>query len=520
MFRNVASQKFYVFAFDATTNVPKVSDAAQITAYVAKDFGSATVLSDTSATEVDATNAPGYYVFDAAQAETNADTLLVSAKSSTANIKVLGAPAVIFPTPANFSTLSVDSNGRVDVIKVAGTTQTARDLGTSVLLSSGTGTGQVSLSSGTVTITDASLTSAKFGSGAITATVVADGAIDRATFAADTGLQSIRSNTAQAGAAGTITLDASASATTDFYKGAGIYLTGGTGVGQNRICSAYNGSTKVATISPNWATNPDNTSTFAIIPAGGVLTSGDIADAVWDEDLSGHTTASTAGKYLGDLGTVSVANNALAANLTRVAGSALSTSSAQIGVNVVNMGGSALSTTSAQVGVNVVQLSTDATAADNAESFFDGTGYAGTGNVIPTVTTLTGHTAQTGDAYARIGAPVGASISADIAAGITSTIDGVLDGVRIQKNTQLAAFPFVMRDSTNHAPATGLTVTATRSLDGAAFASCANSVAEVANGWYKITLATTDLNADTVALKFTATGADATNITIITQPKD
>lgn len=39
--------------------------------------------------------------------------------------------------------------------------------------------------------------------------------------------------------------------------------------------------------------------------------------------------------------------------------------------------------------VNVAQISGDSTAADNAESFFDGTGYAGTNNVIPTVTTLT-----------------------------------------------------------------------------------------------------------------------------------
>jgi hypothetical protein len=39
--------------------------------------------------------------------------------------------------------------------------------------------------------------------------------------------------------------------------------------------------------------------------------------------------------------------------------------------------------------VNVTQISGDSTAADNAEAFFDGTGYAGTGNVIPTVTTLT-----------------------------------------------------------------------------------------------------------------------------------
>ena len=33
---------------------------------------------------------------------------------------------------------------------------------------------------------------------------------------------------------------------------------------------------------------------------------------------------------------------------------------------------------------------------------------------MPTVTTLTGHTAQTGDSFARLGAPVGASIAADL----------------------------------------------------------------------------------------------------------
>lgn len=103
-------------------------------------------------------------------------------------------------------------------------------------------------------------------SGGITAASIADGAIDRATFAADTGLQTVRSNTAQAGAAGTITLDASASATNDFYNDAIVYLTGGTGAGQVRLISGYVGSTKVATITPNWATNPDNTSTFAVIP--------------------------------------------------------------------------------------------------------------------------------------------------------------------------------------------------------------------------------------------------------------
>jgi hypothetical protein len=146
VFKNVASQKFVVFAFDATTNLPKTGDAANITAYVSKDFGAVTVLADTTATEMDATNAKGYYLFDAAQAETNADLLLVSAKSATANIVVVGAPAAIFTFPTTGilapatagRTLVVDAAGLADAntVKVgpsgSGTAQTARDVGGNV----------------------------------------------------------------------------------------------------------------------------------------------------------------------------------------------------------------------------------------------------------------------------------------------------------------------------------------------------------------------------------------------------
>lgn len=100
-------------------------------------------------------------------------------------------------------------------------------------------------------------------------------------------------------------------------------------------------------------------------------------------------------------------------------------------------------------------------------------------------------------------------------------IDGIIADLpqRITKNTALAAFPFLMVDATDLVtPETGLTVTATRSLDGAAFGACANAVSEIGTGWYKIDLAAGDLNGNTVALKFTATGAATRNITLITQP--
>ncbi len=76
-----------------------------------------------------------------------------------------------------------------------------------------------------------------------------------------------RSGTAQAGSANAITLDAGASATNSFYNGNFVLLTGGTGAGQCRTIVGYIGSTKSATIQPSWSVNPDNTSTFAILPS-------------------------------------------------------------------------------------------------------------------------------------------------------------------------------------------------------------------------------------------------------------
>lgn len=116
MQKNVASQKLIVFAFDSTTNLPKTGDATNITAYVSIDYGAVTVLGDTSATEMDATNAKGYYLFDLTQGETNGNTLLFSAKSLTTNIVVIGAPAAIQTVPSSF----VVAPGSANALAIAG----------------------------------------------------------------------------------------------------------------------------------------------------------------------------------------------------------------------------------------------------------------------------------------------------------------------------------------------------------------------------------------------------------------
>jgi hypothetical protein len=79
---------------------------------------------------------------------------------------------------------------------------------------------------------------------------------------------------AQCGDAGgvmTIDLDAGASAVNDFYKGQLIAIVLGTGAGQARTCVGYDGATKIATVTPSWATNPDGDSYFAVLNTGSTV---------------------------------------------------------------------------------------------------------------------------------------------------------------------------------------------------------------------------------------------------------
>lgn len=74
-------------------------------------------------------------------------------------------------------------------------------------------------------------------------------------------------------------------------------------------------------------------------------------------------------------------------NVTHFGGNAGTFSGGRPEVNTTHWAGTAVGST--VVNCNMTQISGDTIAADNAESFFDGTGYAGTNNVIPTVTTVT-----------------------------------------------------------------------------------------------------------------------------------
>lgn len=111
----------------------------------------------------------------------------------------------------------------------------------------------------------------------------------------------------------------------------------------------------------------------------------------------------------------------------------------------IDLDGSAVGSVTGNVGGSVASVTTVS----------DKTGYSLAADqsavTIGTVTTLTGHTAQTGDSYARLGAPAGASVSADVAAVKSETAsilaDTGTDGVVVGSILQAAIAQFFSLDS-------------------------------------------------------------------------
>ncbi|MDL1973328.1 MAG: putative baseplate assembly protein [Deltaproteobacteria bacterium] len=71
-----------------------------------------------------------------------------------------------------------------------------------------------------------------------------------------------------AGPPSTITLSDDASQNDDAYNGMQIEINGGTGIGQIRTITNYNGMNSIATVDSDWDTVPDNTSRYRVIGYG------------------------------------------------------------------------------------------------------------------------------------------------------------------------------------------------------------------------------------------------------------
>jgi len=141
--------------FDADGDL--VTGATGLDSEVSKDGGT---FADCTNEATEIATSSGMYYLDLTSTEMNADTVAVIVKTTSSGAKT--TPLVMYPEEVGDVRVNVTAYGgtagtfsagrpEVNTTHVAGTAQTARDIGASVLLSSGTGTGQISLSSGAVT---------------------------------------------------------------------------------------------------------------------------------------------------------------------------------------------------------------------------------------------------------------------------------------------------------------------------------------------------------------------------------
>lgn len=206
----------------------------------------------------------------------------------------------------------------------------------------------------------------------------------------------LHSGTAQAGTANTITLDAGANANDDFYNHAKVVITENTGVEQERIIVDYVGSTKVATIAPPWITTPDNTSVFEVEPAishaetNSKTVKVGLAQAATSSTITLSTDASATDDFYND--NVVMIDAGTGEGQERI----ITDYNGTTKVATIEPDWLVNPDTTSEYIIeealcvsDVFAISNDQVAADNAEAFFDGTGYAGTNNVIPTVTSVT-----------------------------------------------------------------------------------------------------------------------------------
>jgi hypothetical protein len=403
------------------------------------------------------------------------------------------------------------------------------------LLTSGTGTDQLSVAAGKVllqaTQTGVTIPTVTTLTGQLTAAQIATGLWQDTTSGDFTVASSIGKSLftsgAVPGAAGGLFI-AGINAATTITSSLTTTFTGG-----------LTGSVGSVTGSVGSVTGAVGSISGVTFPAGfSGLTSAAIATAVWtDTTSSDFTTTSSPGKII----------------VTQLGGAWSTTSSSVFSVaSLANAptGGSA--PTVSQIATAVWQ---DATAGDFTTANSIGKslytsgaapgaagGLAIVGSNMGTATSVTGAVGSvTGNVGGSLVGSVG-SVFGNVGGGVAGTVGGI-NGITFPANfasfsldssgrvtlvpSQLVmkagvafnAFTFFMRQSSDGQSAlTGATVTAQRSIAGGALGACANAVSEIGGGYYQINLASTDTNGTIIGLLFTATGGVPLPVVFATQP--
>lgn len=349
---------------------------------------------------------------------------------------------------------------KVDLVDIAGATvsTSSAQLGVNAVQIGASVPGSATIGTVTTTTTATNLTNAPT-SGDLTSTMKTS--VENAVWDAarsshlatgvfgQLGQEILRDNTATAGAASTITLDAAASTTVDHYKGDVLYVYSGTGSGQSRVISTYSAG-RVATVVPAWVTTPDNTSKFILTsqltPLVGtdtrVLTSADASTS--GETIAAVTGAvgsvtGAVGSVTGSVGSVTGAVGSVTARVTantdQWAGTTIPAPSITgvPKVDLVDIEGAAVSTSTAQLGVNAVQIG----------AAVPGSATIGTVTTTTTATNLT-NAPTAGDFTATmktsLNAATPASVTGNVGGNVVGSVASVTAGVTVTTNNDKTGY--------------------------------------------------------------------------------
>ena len=362
-------QYVYFKALDSTDYVTPETGLTGFTVYRSRNTGTATLYTTPTTSELDATNMPGVYAL-----LIDEDTTIASGSDS------------------EEMALHITKAGMAPVTRTIELYRRDTTTGRTLDVSSG---GEAGLDWANV--------------GSPTTTVALTGTTIATTQKVD--VETIKTNPVVNG--GTIT----------FPTGATLAST--TNITAGTIATVTN-LTNLPSIPANWLTAAGTAADFGA----------EMATAIWTDTTAGDfTTALSIGKSVMNgvaLGT-GLTINAYTGNtpqtgdsfaLIGATGSGLTSLATQASVNTIDdfldteiaaikaKTDSLTFTVAGQVDANALAISGDATAADNAEAFFDGTGYAGTNNIIPTVTTVTNLT----------NAPTNGDLTATMKTSVTTAV--------------------------------------------------------------------------------------------------
>lgn len=261
----------------------------------------------------------------------------------------------------------------------------------------------------------------------------------------------------------------------------------------------------------------------------------EIADGVWDEAVAGHAGAGSTGEALSAAGSAGdpwttalpgaygagTAGKIIGDNINATISSRASQTSVDTVDDFLDTEIAALTTELAKVPKsdgtatwNATALASIQTEATDALNAYDPPTNAEMETRTPTAAQLA-NIVNTGADWINGGRLD--LILDDILLDTGTTLPGQIDDIGIKKNTAFSNFEFLMVLTSDHVtPATGLTVTGQRSIDGAAFASVSGTIAEVSNGIYQFDAAAADTNGDVITWRFSAATADDTFVTFKT----